>query len=93
MGIIKFTQYVLPHGKMKEITVEMSEEISTLAQKLVEKGARFEIEVLSTGHIHMDCSFPSDDGPLSTKLCPNGPGVRLAVEELVKDACSRARIK
>ena len=87
---IPFTQFLRPDGRRRDVTIDMPEEIEAKAHELIEAGYRFEIEELTTGHVHMDCSRPDDDEPVALKVCANGPPVITAVTELVNDAYERA---
>jgi hypothetical protein len=81
---MKFTQYLFPHGRQEEVTIDMSPEVEALAKELEAKGCRFEIEN-NNGMIFMDCL--RDDGcELTNQLCENGPKVPICVEKLVREA-------
>lgn len=89
--MIHFTQYLRPNGVTLHRTFEASREVEALADELVAAGYRFEVELLSSGHVHMDCCGPvlhdrSDDGAIALELCDNGPPVEAAVERLVRGA-------
>lgn len=85
---IPFTQFLRPYGQRKAV-IDMPEEIEAKAYRLVEAGYCFEIEVLTTGHILMDCHKPEDDEPIALRLCENGPPVVKAVTGLVNTAHER----
>ncbi len=81
MKMIPFTQFLRPNGRARQVTIEASGDTEEMARSLIEKGARFEIEVLMNGIIHMDCQI--GDKLLANQLCENGPPVLEAVKELV----------
>ncbi len=87
---IPFTQFLLPHGRRTPVTFDASPDLEALAAELLAAGYRFEVEVLRTGHVHLDCCGPSldgeGDGPIALEVCPNGPPVVAAVEHVVRDA-------
>lgn len=80
---IKFTQFLRPNGKSITVEVDMPEDIDKMAHQLIENGYRFEIEQLTTGEVHMDCSKLQED-PVAVELCQNGPPVIEAINRLVK---------
>ena len=81
---IMFTQFLRPNGRPIVNTIDASPELETLAHNLIENGARFEIEVLTTGEIFMECRKGEDI--LSNQLCKNGPEVLVALENLIHAA-------
>ena len=87
---IPFTQYLLPDGRKKPVTINRSEEIGLKAQRLIDVGCRLEIEMLRTGEISMSVEHDpvddDDDGVLSMEVCANGPDVPVRVDKLIKDA-------
>lgn len=83
---IPFTQFIRPSGRPQPVTVDRPAEIEAMAQELIEAGYRFEIEVLTTGHINMDCVRPGADEPLAGELSRNGPEVLEAVDRMVTAA-------
>lgn len=86
MGI-PFTQYVLPHGRRREETIERPSEIEALARKFIEAGGRYECEVLTTGEVSFTAVFCDEDGDeqdVEIEICANGPEVRDAVDALVR---------
>ena len=84
---IEFTQYMLPNGRTKLITIDVDEETGKIAHALKEKGVRFEIEILTTGVISMTAEMNDDDeNLLAIELCPNGPGIKDVVSKLIVTA-------
>lgn len=86
MGI-PFTQYVLPHGRKREETIERPAEIEALAQKFIDAGGRYECEVLTTGEVSFTAVFCDEDGDeqdVEIEICANGPAVRDAVDAIVR---------
>ena len=83
---IPFTQFLRPDGRKTSVVIDMSEEIELMARSLIERGYKFEIEELSTGMVHMDCSILGAEGPVALELCQNGPPVIASVERLVRDS-------
>lgn len=86
MGI-PFTQYVLPHGRKREETIERPAEIEALAQKFIDAGGRYECEVLTTGEVSFTAVFCDEDGDeqdVEIEICANGPAVLDAVDAIVR---------
>ena len=86
MPRIDFTQYLMPHGRAKPVSVDRPDDVYQKARELIRAGYHFEIEMLSTGDVHMDCSRDGSDEPLANELCANGPDVPPAVDRLVDTA-------
>lgn len=91
--MIPFTQFMLPDGRPIPGSIDRPPEIEGKALALIEEGCRFEIEVLTTGQINMDCSNDNgkwedhpDTCPICSRICPNGPEVLGVVDELVIEA-------
>jgi hypothetical protein len=77
-----FTRYELPDGRKSDEIIDVSPATERLAAQLMQKGFRFEVELLRTGEVHLDCC--NNERQLWNIVRPNGPGMRLAVEELVE---------
>jgi hypothetical protein len=87
MGQIPFTQYLLPNGRRKSVSIEMDDAVSAFADALIAKGYRFEIELLSNlDTVSMTVVDPSDSGDIAMVLCENGPAIPSAVAKLVRQA-------
>lgn len=81
---IKFTQYLMPDGRKEPVKIDRSENIERMAEEIIKKGYKFEIEMLRNGSISMTCE--NDDPPISHQICQNGPAVMEAVDTLVLEA-------
>lgn len=82
MAEIPFTQYLRPNGRRIEVSIDRPNEISDLAQKIIERGFRFECEELTTGHASLTIAGPEYDEDI--QLVKNGPAVPDAVDKLVR---------
>lgn len=52
MGLVEFTQYLLPNGRKVKTTIEIEDEgVAAMADTLVSEGMRLEIEVLQTREV------------------------------------------
>lgn len=86
---VAFTQYLRPHGERRPVLIDRSPDIATVAAGLVTAGCRFDIEVLTTGHVSMTIEQDDAEGEthvLAQRVVPNGPEVPTAVDELVMEA-------
>jgi hypothetical protein len=81
MSEIPFTQYILPHGRRTSVSIDRPDEISSLAERFIESGGRYEAEVLTTGHVSLTACLDDDD--IGIEVVNNGPGVAEAVDRLV----------
>jgi len=78
---IPFTQYLLPYGRKVEVSTERPKDIYDKAMDIIRTGHRFEIEVLTTGYIHM--TITDDDGDQDGEIVNNGPEVPIAVDRMI----------
>ncbi len=82
--MIPFTQFMMPDGRQVENTIERPAEIEEKAKALINAGYRFEIEVLNTGEISMECCL--GHASLASEICVNGPAVPLATDKMINEA-------
>ncbi len=94
MGIT-FTQFMRPDGRQVEREFACHETLEVRAKALIDKGLRFECEVLMDGTVSLTCegSNSDEDGPVAIELCKNGPDVPEAITKLVTDAEQSLPIK
>lgn len=81
---IPFTQYLLPDGRKKEVTIDLEPEVEEKAQKIMASGLVFECEMLSD-YATVSLTITSDERDEAIKICPNGPQVPDKVKELIMD--------
>lgn len=81
MADIPFTQYMRPNGRPVPVTIDRPDEISSLAERIIESGYRFECEHLMTGHASFTIAGPDDD--LDIEVVRNGPDVPVAIDRMV----------
>lgn len=90
---IKFTQFMRPNGHPVAVywspRVPVDDSVFEMAYELMRRGAVFEIEMLTTGEISMECGFPDDESPLSSVICEDGPNVHESVQTLIRHAHAR----
>lgn len=78
---MQFTQYLRPNGKKQPVVIDRPEDIEIKVKEIEELGYKFEIEVLSTGIVHMDCCDSNEQ--IYSELCNNGPTIVDYVDNLV----------
>jgi len=84
---VPFTQYLLPNGRKREVTMDVDKATCEAATKLIADGVHFDAEILTTGEVSLTAENDSLDEPvLATAVVKNGPGMREAVCKLVADA-------
>lgn len=87
--MIKFTQFLRPHGQKKPVFIERSPEVESKANQIVLASYRFEIEELTTGEVSMSITWfnpiTMETEDVISELVPNGPEVPLAVDRLIKN--------
>lgn len=89
MLTIPFTQFLLPDGRKREMTIEVVPEVAEMASNLIADGYKFEIEILTNGMVSASVEKPEshEDDPqtLAMKIMPNGPGMQEAIEEMTAE--------
>lgn len=83
MADIPFIQYLRPHGRPVEVSIDRPDEISAKAEKIIASGFRFECEHLTTGHASL--TIADHRGDHAIEVCTNGPAVPLAVDRLISN--------
>lgn len=81
---IPFTQYLLPDGRKRQTSIEVAPEVANKARSIIRCGLSFECELLITGQASFTITDP-EEGDVDIRVIPNGPGVREAIEEMVRD--------
>lgn len=67
---IPFTQYLRPHGTTTQVTIDRPPPIETMAKDIINKGCRFECEILRDGNVSFTVAGPTEkDGDIAIKLC------------------------
>jgi hypothetical protein len=84
---VVFTQYLRPNGRAVRVWIERGEETVRKASEVAARGYTFEIEELEDRTVSM--TVEGRDGPVSIRLCPNGPRVPGTVDELINEAHER----
>lgn len=87
MGFIPFTQYILPNGRTRKVTISRSTEICDKALIIRKRGLRFECEILSTGQVNFTITGQNID--VLIKICPNNEKVLEIVDQLVIEGYDR----
>lgn len=84
--MVEFTQYVLPHGRRREESIERSAEIEAIADRFIKSGGRYECEVLTTGHVSLAAVKEVDGEQQDVEIivCDNDPHISERVDELVR---------
>lgn len=81
---IPFTQFLRPDGRQRPASIDRPTGIETMARQLIMLGWAFEIEELVTGQVSME--IVSGEDVIASRLCPNGPAVPKAVDEMAEEA-------
>lgn len=84
--VIKFTQFLLPHGKRTDFFIDRSPEIENKAKCLLDRGVRFEIEMLSTGEILMELLNLNEGNSISSRICINESDILDNVDSMINEA-------
>lgn len=80
---IPFTQYLLPDGRTRPISIKRDQLTEVKANAILDKGFRFEAEMLLTGDISLTIHDPKNEEDVAIEVCKNGPEVPKAVDKLI----------
>jgi hypothetical protein len=85
---VPFTQYLLPNGRTRVIHIDRPPEIETLALEVMERGGRFECEILTTDEVSVTCvgEVDGEEQDVAIEVCFNGPEVPNAVDRVIRAA-------
>lgn len=81
MSEIPFIQFLMPNGRPVVVTIDRPDEISAKAQKIIERGYRFECEMLQTREVSF--TITDDDADHEIEVCENGPAVPTAIDAMI----------
>ncbi len=85
MKTIPFTQYLLPYGEKKQITIDLPDECWDKFLELKAAGCEMTAEVLRTGECSFCIACPSVEGDFDCTVTTNGPGVAEAILKMILD--------
>ena len=87
---IPFTQFLLPDGRKRSVSIERPGEVARLAHELIDAGYRFECECLPGGNdVSLTCEndeFGDSRDVIAIVVATNGPGIPDVVDQLVHNA-------
>jgi hypothetical protein len=78
---IPFIQFVAPHGRKRNMVIDMPEDVEEKARKVLVAGGVFTAEMLSTGIVSLACEFEGED--IAGELSQNDEMVVEKVKDLV----------
>ena len=84
MAMIPFTRYLRPNGQQALQEIPTDDETAALAVDIVNRGFRFEVEVLTTGEVSLTVFDPEEEVDVEIEVVPDGPEVPGAVKRLVR---------
>ena len=85
--LIPFTQYLLPDGETRPMTIELDGDAANKAEEILDSGKyRFEIEMLRTSQISITCFDTNKEEDVSIEVCANGPPVVDATVRMIETA-------
>lgn len=87
---IPFTQYLLPFGRQRAVTIKRSDYIEAIAQRFIDAGGYYEAEFLTTGEVSFTAGMEveGESTEVEIELCPNGPEVLNAIDRLITRSVS-----
>lgn len=81
MSAIPFTQFFMPNGRPSAVTIDRPDAISSKAQKIIDRGYRFECEMLPTREVSF--TITDDDADCEVEVCENGPAVPALIDMMI----------
>jgi hypothetical protein len=82
MADIPFTQYLMPNGRKSPVLIDRPDDVAAKAQAIIERGYRFECEMLSD-YRTVSLTITDDDDDHEIEVCPNGPEVPKRIDAMV----------
>lgn len=76
------TQYLLPDGHTRQACIEIDDDLYAKVDLIRGLGMRFTAEILTTGEVSFCAEH--EEGDFLITVAPNGPGVREAIEKMVR---------
>lgn len=84
--MVRFTQFLRPNGKKREVEVHLDHVSEEKAHAIIESGHHFEIEELSNGLVSATIVHDEmDEDVAHARIVPNGPQVILAITKMICD--------
>jgi hypothetical protein len=88
MAEIAFTQYLMPDGRTEVVFIDRPSDIAAKAEKIEAAGYSFAVEMLRD-YRTVSLTIENDDGDFDIEVCPNGPGVPVAIDRMINRAAER----
>lgn len=79
---IPFTQYLMPNGEPKDVSIVSTPNVLEKAQLIIDAGFCFECEMLAD-YTTISFSVSDELADYSTYVCENGPQVPLTVDRMI----------
>lgn len=86
----ELTQYILPNGRVATVKAILPAEVENKYREMMSDGNRLEAEVLQTGDVSVTIFDSTEQEDIDIAIIPNGPGVKLALIELLRRYESRS---
>lgn len=71
---LKLTQFLMPNGRRKEISVALPGKLQGRCKEILDEGFTFSCEMLQTGAIALYISDDAAEEDLVCEIAENGPG-------------------
>ena len=81
---VEFTQYLLPDGHQKSVTMHVADDLLPQYEAIKDLGLRLECEVLTTGAVSLTIFDPPTEDDFDIELEQNGPAIPAAVDRLIR---------
>ena len=77
---VPFRQYLRPNGRQKMIYITRPDQVEAQARHCINKGYRFEIEVLGNGWISMTSMYKDEEKTVAIQIGPNDDKIPALVD-------------
>jgi hypothetical protein len=83
---VPFTQFLRPDGRERRVEIDRPDEVERMARDFIAAGGHYECEELMSGHAHFTAVhlIEGEEQDVVTAICPNGPKVPDAVDDLIR---------
>jgi len=92
MADIPFTQYLMPNGRKEPVTIDRPDDVAAKAQAIIDRGFRFECEMLSD-YSTVSLTIADDDDDHEIEVVRNGPDVPLAIDRMIERFAAKLSVQ
>lgn len=84
MTQVPITQYLLPDGRKRDISIDVPDSLAPKLKKIAKAGLSIEAEVLTTTEVSFTLACHKYAADYDILICTNGPGARESLITLIE---------